>query len=240
MTALTYSCRLFLDPQDLTYARLKESVSYFGFNPRRCFQASSSGRNLIQLKQSIEEAVRSISPNVEISTIYAETYSSSGLSHSIFQLSPEDDMRLLGGARVGAVSMWALDLLLKKYESRQSDAAFNFYQSIKGMRTAATLRGKYDGETSIKDLDSLECPRTFEIRSLADSTISNWTYPGPIKRAPFNRHHSLHFFHLPLALEKLYIWCLWIQTFLPLIPSCMIHHRRCLPVFKSPSGMNTL
>jgi hypothetical protein len=139
MTALTYFCRLFLNPQDLTYTRLKESVSYFGFNPRRCFQASFSGRNLIQLKQSIEEAVHSMSPNIEISTIYAETRSSSGLSHLIFQLSPEDDMRLLGGARVGAVSMWALDLLLKKYESRRSDAAFNFYHSIMGTRSAAVL-----------------------------------------------------------------------------------------------------
>jgi hypothetical protein len=116
-------------------------VTYFGFNPRWCFQASSSARGLIQLQQSVEEAVRSISPNVEISTIYAETYFSSSLSHSIFQLSPEDDNRLFGSAKVGAVSMWALNLLLKKYESRRSDAAVNFYYSILGMQSAATLCG---------------------------------------------------------------------------------------------------
>jgi hypothetical protein len=123
-TPLTYPCRLFLNSNDLTYARLKESTSYFGFNPRRCFQTGSSARRLIQLQQSLEEEARSTSPKVKISTIFAETYSSSGLSHSIFELSPEDDIRLLGSARVGAVSMWALDLLLKKYEPTGCSAQF--------------------------------------------------------------------------------------------------------------------
>ena len=140
-TALKYSCRLFLNPQDLTYARLKESASYLGLNPRRCFQASSSTSDLIQLQQSLEESVHSIS--VDLLKFHAETYSSSGLPHSnIFELSPGDDRRLFGGARVGAVSMWALDLLLKKYESQQSDAVANFYHSIIGMPSAASLRGR--------------------------------------------------------------------------------------------------
>ena len=81
--------------------------------------------------------------------------------------------------------MWALDLLLKKYESRQSDAAFNFYHYITGIRSAATLRGNMMERQVLKYFDSLDCPQTFEIRSLADSTISNWTYPGPVKRASF-------------------------------------------------------
>ena len=184
VTALTYSCRLFLNQQDLTYARLKESVSYFGYNPRRCFQASSSVGNLIQLKQDLEHVVRSIPPVVEISTIFAETYSSSGLSHSIFQLSPEDDKHILGSARVEAVSKWALDLLLKQYESHQSDAAFNFYQYIKGIPSASALRGNIMERQVLNYFDTLEGPQCFEIRSLADSTIFNWTYPRA-KRATF-------------------------------------------------------
>lgn len=204
VTALTHSRRLFLNPQDLTYARLKESVSHFGYNPRRCFQASSSVRNLIQLKQDLEQVVRSIPPIVEISTVFVETYSSSGLSHSIFQLSPEDDMRILSSARVEAVSKWALDLLLKQYESRQSSATFNFYQYIKGIRSASALRGNIMERQVLNYFDTLEGPQCFEIRSLADSTISNWTYPRA-KRATFqtssftpllssavSSRHSLH------------------------------------------------
>jgi hypothetical protein len=160
-------------------------VSYFGFNPRRCFEASSSARNLIQLKLSVEEAVRNISPDVDLPTIFTEAYSSIGLSHSIFQLSPGDDMRILGGARVGAVSRWALDLLLKKYESRQSDAAFNFYQYIKGIQPAAALRGEIMERQVLKYFDSLDGPQAFQIRSLADSTISIWTYPRDVRRDTF-------------------------------------------------------
>jgi hypothetical protein len=127
---------------------------------------------LIQLKLSVEEAVRTIPPTVDLSTIFTEAHSSIGLSHSIFQLSPGDDMRLLGGARVGAVSRWALDLLLKKYESRQSDAAFDFYQYIKGIQPAAALRGRIMERQVLKYFDSLEGPQAFQIRSLADSSTS--------------------------------------------------------------------
>jgi len=35
---------LFLDKRDLTYARLKESTSYSGFNPCLCFKAGDATR----------------------------------------------------------------------------------------------------------------------------------------------------------------------------------------------------
>ena len=82
------------------------------------------------------------------------------------------------------MSKWALDLLLKKYESRQSNAAFNFYQSIKGIRSAAALRGNIMERQVLNYFNTLEGPQCFEIRSLADSTISNWTYPRA-RRATF-------------------------------------------------------
>jgi hypothetical protein len=69
--------------------------------------------------------------------------------------------------------------------SSQSDAAVNFYHSIMGIQSAATLRGNIMERQVLKYFDSLEEPHTFAIRSLADSTISNWTYPCRVRRTTF-------------------------------------------------------
>jgi hypothetical protein len=90
--------RIFLHSCDLTYARLKESTSYFGLSPRRCFHASRSHSAMVQLKLDVMEKIRGIPLMASILSLLNETYMSSGLSHSISELSPEDDMRLLGGA----------------------------------------------------------------------------------------------------------------------------------------------
>jgi hypothetical protein len=39
----------------------------------------------------------------------------------------------LDGAEVGAVSLWALDELLKMYEHHQANVAADFYQPISGL-----------------------------------------------------------------------------------------------------------
>jgi len=107
---------IFLHPRDMTYTRLKESTSYF--NPRRCFKGSCSNTAMTHFELKVEKNIPSILPMVNILPILNETYTTSGLSHPIFELSPADDMRLLDGARVGAMSMWALDLLPNQYETR--------------------------------------------------------------------------------------------------------------------------
>jgi hypothetical protein len=127
---LTQFFRIFLHPRDITNTRLKESTSYFGFSPRQFFHSSRSNSVMVQFKFDVMEKIRSIPLTTNILSILNETYTSVGLSHSIFKLSSEDDMRLLGGARVGAVSMWALDLLLNQCETRQADASADFYNSI--------------------------------------------------------------------------------------------------------------
>ena len=122
----------------------------------------------------LEREICSISSTVSISSILSETYTSRGLCHLIFELSPKDDRRLLGRARVGAVSMWALDMLLGKYEASRPDAVAEFYELIPDM---SCLRGRIMERQVLKYFDSLDGPQVFEIRSLTDSLMINWTYP---------------------------------------------------------------
>ena len=48
-TRLMPLCRIFLHPFDLSFKLLRESTSYFGYNPRRCFEASLSIIMIIML-----------------------------------------------------------------------------------------------------------------------------------------------------------------------------------------------
>ena len=58
-----------------------------------------------------------------------------------FELSPANDRRLFGESLVGAVSPWALNLLLEAYEERRIDAAAEFYDLIANAHNAGSLRG---------------------------------------------------------------------------------------------------
>jgi len=125
---------IFLHPLDLTFRRLRESVSYFGYNPRRCFMASQSESNLRQLGEEIQNKIRCIPPDTSILTLLNGAFMTRGVCHSIFELAPSDDMRLLSSCQIRAVSPWALDALLKEYETRTADAAADkpFAGSIRG------------------------------------------------------------------------------------------------------------
>jgi hypothetical protein len=195
LTGLVIRCRpehfantllsIFLNPNDLTYERLAESATYFGFNPRSSYRASISPNHLHQIRSEIREKIRSISFTHQLLTLFHETFTRSGISHSIFELSPADESRILPDARIGAVSPWALDLLLRQYETRQADAATEFYLSISSMPYAESLHGRVLERQVLKYFDSLQGPQNFTIRSLANSTTSLWRYPGPAKRSNF-------------------------------------------------------
>ena len=107
------------------------------------------------------------------------------LSLTIFELSPANDRRLFGQALVGAVSQWALNLLLEAYEEHRLDAAAKFYDSIANIPYAGSLRGRIWERQVLKYLDSLKKPHVFSIRSLNDSSMTEWVYPGPAKRVVF-------------------------------------------------------
>ena len=153
--------RIFLNRRDLTYERLKESTSYFGLNPRLCFNASIAGDALNQLTQDIQMAVFSTSQKKNIGTLLSSFMKSQMLSHTIFELSPADDRRLFGEALVGAVSPWALNLLLEAYEERRLDAAAEFYDSIANSHKAGSLRDEIWERQVLKYFDNLKEPHVF-------------------------------------------------------------------------------
>lgn len=191
---LIYAFRLFLHPLDLLYERLKESVSYSGYNPRRSFQASFSVSALRTCVSDVELGFKRLQ-NISITAFLAGQ-----VSHKIFELSPADKFRLLGEARIGAVSAWALDVLLTRYEDKQKDAAAEFYYSITASPSAESLRGRILERQLLKYFDSLKSPQIFPIRSLVDSSIINWTYPGPASRFTFRS--VLFASGLQLAVDK--------------------------------------
>ena len=83
------------------------------------------------------------------------------------------------------MSNWALNKLLIEYELRQEDAAAELYMESAGMQHGGTLRGRLWERQVLKYLDSCQSPQTFTIRSLANSTVSQWTYPAPVTRVDF-------------------------------------------------------
>jgi hypothetical protein len=145
---------MFLHPLDLSFIRLQAAVSYFGLNPRLCFGASQHPSNLEHSKAAVLAAIRSISTHETLQDLLTQTFTTEGVSHLIFALSPQDDRRLLDEARVGAVSPWALDLLLNEYEGRQADAAAEFYDSLADKPYAESLRGSLFERQVLKYFDS--------------------------------------------------------------------------------------
>ena len=64
------------------------------------FKASVGTLYLTQHRKEIEEVIGSTDTSVSILSLLSEAKTSWSLSYSIFELSPEDDLRLLSGARI--------------------------------------------------------------------------------------------------------------------------------------------
>jgi hypothetical protein len=159
-------------------------VSYFGFNPRRCFDVSLSHKNLLDSQQDVQNKVYAIQ-GTTLTDLFHQTLTQRGISHSVFQLSPEDAHRFLNKCHIEAVSKWALNLVLAWYESRKADAAAEFYENLAGLTNAASLRGRIFERQVLKYFDSIQVPRLFSIRSLKGSTTVQWTHPGSAERNTF-------------------------------------------------------
>jgi hypothetical protein len=185
---LTQTFRIFLHRRDLTYARLKKSSFYLGLNPRNCYKASISSDELSAYMTNVSTKISQIPLSRTITNLLAHATTSDGVSHLVFELSPdpEDENRRLNRAHIGAVSKWALNILLADYETRQSDSAADFYHSISTMPSAGSLRGRIFERQVLMYFASLEAPQIFKLRSLAESTTANWTYPGCSKHISFS------------------------------------------------------
>jgi len=198
---LIYLLRIFLHPEDLVYSHLQESTTYFGLNPRKCFFASASPENLDQLREIIRKQVQGV-PCTEpdlYRRLCCQTFPYEPFFDSVFHLFPKNDMRLYDEAEVAAVSPWALDVLLNAYEGRQAGVAFQFYKWVDTYPYAATLQDQIFKRQVLRYLGSLKGAEQFTIRSLADSTTSQWIYPGPTEVSSFQSFTATQLLHNAVA-----------------------------------------
>ncbi|KAF8501715.1 hypothetical protein F5888DRAFT_1263481 [Russula emetica] len=118
---------------------------------------------------------------------------SSDLSHTIFQFFPTntDTNRWLAACQYETVSLWALDLLLKQYETRKANVTADFYYDLSAMPEAATLRGHLFERQVLNHLCGIRTECAFPIRGLTDSD-QEWTYRGYIGHFKFQESTVLH------------------------------------------------
>ncbi len=135
--------RIFLHPNDIPLELLRVSTSYFGYNPRRCFDASYSAKILEETVGTIKERIEDVAEGmIDISNVLQRLKTgASDVSHTVFQLSPTDQSRSLSHCRFKPVSRWAFDQLLNKCEDLQAGAVARFHRQISGEPRAASLRG---------------------------------------------------------------------------------------------------
>jgi len=189
-TRLMSLCRIFLQRVNLPFKLLRESTSYCGYNPRQCFTASSSAASLYEMKHLVASAIREAAMKSNFEQLFRDARSGTlEVSHRIFQNFPSNGKHLLFDCQFEPVSRWALDLLLRHYEDRKSDAATDFYYSISGMSEAASLQGHLFERQVLNhlgDIASIPAKSTFDIRGLTDSNLTKWTCHGAIRRITFD------------------------------------------------------
>ncbi len=107
--------RIFLYSCDISVELLRESTSYFGYNPRRCFDASHTVARLAWRKSQVMGRIRGAAKHTAdfMRMLESSRIGDSSVSHTIFQLSPADEFRHLSECHFDAVSPWALDVLLQ-------------------------------------------------------------------------------------------------------------------------------
>ena len=185
----THFFRMFLHPSDITFKLLRESVSYVGYNPPQCFDASYSVTRLKTTKAVIMTQISGITRETGDILRALDSYrmGDSTLSHKIFQLYPADELRRLEECHYETVSRWVFDSLLGACEDRRADAAAIFYRSLSGQPWAAPFRGCLSERQVLKHLDGINTDSNLLIRRLTDSgqvTDSDqvtWTYHGPVQ-----------------------------------------------------------
>lgn len=205
-----YFFRIFLHRNDIKFKLLRESTTYFGYNPRRCFAASLSTKRLESKKRDVLWKFDLIAKDMGriFQALNLNELDANAISHTIFQISPADELRQLETCNWDLVSQWAFNSLLDKCESYEAHATAQFYRQLSGIPWAASFRGHLFERQVLNHLSGLHTPHTFSIRRLTDSNQMTWTYPGingtrfdnmnviGIIKAAVENHTSLHL--LPL------------------------------------------
>jgi hypothetical protein len=176
---------MFLYPFDISLKLLRESTSYFGYNPRICFTSACSVVSLEASKEKVRGRIRDVATEQSnISQLMrASRKGGSDVSHSIFQISPQNELRFLAQCNFGGVSRWALGVLLEEYKDREADATILFYRSISRTPDTASLRGRMFEMQVLQYLDGLGSEE-FKIRGLTSPVETTWT-PGSTRRFDF-------------------------------------------------------
>ena len=128
--------------------------------------------------------IRDVSGDI-LKLLCSTRWGDSDVSHSVFEISPRNERPLLAKCEYGAVSLWALDVLLTECEIRRADAVATFYRCIPGMPYATSLRGQVFRRQVLKHLDGLRSEHAFPIEGLTSFKETEWTYRGPIQRFNF-------------------------------------------------------
>src|SRR5260370_38473774 len=113
-------------PADFCLKRLRESTSYFGHNPRRCFQASEFADTLEFTKRDAASVIQSAAEETRdnITKLLHDTHVGDNIiSHMIFQIFPTNTnaYRLLSECHFEPISRWALDIFMSEYEAHKAD-----------------------------------------------------------------------------------------------------------------------
>ncbi|KAH9978410.1 hypothetical protein BJV74DRAFT_888255 [Russula compacta] len=183
---------IFLHHKDISFALLSESTTYFGCNPRRCFEASFSVEALGWTKWSIQRQIERVATKGSdhiLQLINDMPYAADGtnISHSIFQIFPSDadELPSFDRCKFDTVSRWALDILLGQYDKREAEALASLYYRMSPTSGAGSVRGRMFEKQVLNYLDGIEVEHPFSIRRLIDSERMQWLYRGPIRRFAF-------------------------------------------------------
>ena len=117
--------------------------------------------------------------------LYSSQAVDSDVSHLVFELSPQTELRLLDQCNFRIVSQWAFERLLEVYQAQRADAVSAFYYYILRSSDAAALRGNAFERHVLNYLDDINVERNFPIRRLSSSERTTWTYRGSIPRFDF-------------------------------------------------------
>jgi len=183
---------LFLHPSNLSLKLLEESTSYFGFNPRACFEAALSVKKMDRTKSKVIDAIdKAANEGIDklVSLISGARSGASTPPSWIFQIypAPDDEDRSLPLCHV-SITRWALRHLVKRLKERGREKVFTLYDSISKIPAAAPFAGGLLEMQVLRYLDRISTKKTFTIRRLANSNPdeTQWIYPGPTNRVEYD------------------------------------------------------
>jgi len=136
-----------------------------GYNPRRCYSASTSPVALTEVFNSINLAIEGTTNLLDAMNNVATGQP----IHRAFEVWPSLDR---SSFVIQPISDWAFSEMVAELDRRDTDAAYKFYQQIKGSRNSVSLGGPLFKSKAHKFFQSITKPRSFSIRSLDDPSMT--------------------------------------------------------------------